>query len=233
MYANGDVMIAWSAGEWSGNWSAILRRYTKEGIPLSDSVVITAAAEPDLDITLQSDGKGIVVWQSVEPPASRIRAQRLNSDGSLSGESFLVAAKIDSIDQIRASAGIRDDLVYVAWAEWPQVDQIRARIFHFNDSPVGVQNEDTLLDGHALSLEAYPNPFNASTQVRFFVGSETNVAISVYNVLGQEIARPFMGRPQAGAHTVEWSGANCTSGVYFCRIRAGSLFRTVKLLLVR
>lgn len=238
MYPNGDILVAWPGGKDGGDWGVFVRRYTKDATPISDpaAVNVTPAGQgADLDIALRADGKGIVVWESAELFASKLRAQRLNADGSLLDDNFLIAAKQDSVNQWFPSVSICDSCVYVGWEQWEhrEYPEIRARIFHFNDNPVDVRNEGAPLNGLALSLECYPNPFNASTQIRFFVGSETNVAISVYNVLGQEIARPSVGRPQAGTHTVEWSGASCASGVYFCRIRAGSLFRTVKLLLVR
>jgi hypothetical protein len=186
MYPGGDILVAWTAGIGSENCSVLMRRYTKDATPLSEPVALSTLASYDLDIALGADSKGIVVWESTELFGSKIRAERLNADGSLLGESFLIATAQDSVNQWVPSVSIRDSLVYVGWEQWEHsgYPEIRARIFHFNDNPVGVRDEDAPLNGLSLSLECFPNPFNAGTQVRFFVGSETNVAISVYNVLG-------------------------------------------------
>ncbi len=80
----------------------------------------------------------------------------------------------------------------------------------------------------------YPNPFNPSTSIRFQLPATSHVRLAIFDVLGREVAVLVDGERGAGAYTAAWmAGSNLSSGVYFCRLTAGSFTMTKKLLLVR
>jgi hypothetical protein len=86
-----------------------------------------------------------------------------------------------------------------------------------------------------LSLKASirPNPFNSRTMIRFSLPHESNVMIKIYDVLGRKIATVFDDDLPLGTHQITWKAAGVSSGVYFCRILAGELQDTKKMLLLR
>jgi len=84
----------------------------------------------------------------------------------------------------------------------------------------------------------YPNPFNPTTQIRYGLPAQSPVTLTVYNILGQEIARLVDDVEPAGFHVVQWNGQNArgvpvSSGVYFYRITAGRFTDTRKMLLMK
>ncbi len=79
----------------------------------------------------------------------------------------------------------------------------------------------------------YPNPFNPATMVRFAIPHTSVVTLKVYDVLGREVATLLNERISAGEYTVQWDADSHSSGVYFCRLRAGSFVATKKMLLLR
>ena len=79
----------------------------------------------------------------------------------------------------------------------------------------------------------YPNPFNPTTTIEYSVGKASNVKISVYNMLGQELAVLVNGKHQAGTHLVKFDAAKYSTGVYFYKIEAGNFVQTRKMLLVK
>jgi hypothetical protein len=81
--------------------------------------------------------------------------------------------------------------------------------------------------------DSYPNPFNPSTTIRYALPYSSNVALAVFNALGQQVATLVNGIQQAGYHEVKFDGSNLASGVYFYRIQAGSFVQAKKLILVR
>jgi hypothetical protein len=88
-------------------------------------------------------------------------------------------------------------------------------------------------------FEAYPNPFNPSTEIRFGLAADARVSLAVYDVLGQEVTRLAGGYREAGYHSVIWDAAGCASGVYYARLIVTSelgkvvYWKTNKLLLAR
>ena len=79
----------------------------------------------------------------------------------------------------------------------------------------------------------HPNPFNPSTTIRYGLPNKSNVTLTVYNALGQQVAQLVNGDMDAGYHEVRFDGGGLSSGVYFYRMQAGSHVETKRLLLLR
>lgn len=76
----------------------------------------------------------------------------------------------------------------------------------------------------------FPNPFNASTAIVFYLPHSEYVTIKIYNITGQEIETLVNGIVPAGQHELHWIAKNLTSGVYLCKMQAGKFSNTMKLI---
>jgi Secretion system C-terminal sorting domain len=78
----------------------------------------------------------------------------------------------------------------------------------------------------------YPNPFNPSTQIRFSLAVDSKVSLTVFDILGQEVANLISSNLAAGSHEFNFDASNINSGVYFYRLNAtgvdGTNFTSVK-----
>ena len=75
-----------------------------------------------------------------------------------------------------------------------------------------------------FSLEQnYPNPFNPSTRIRYSIPFESNVKVTVFNALGEEVRELINEMKGAGTYEVSFNSLGISSGVYFYSIAANSI----------
>jgi hypothetical protein len=137
---------------------------------------------------------------------------------------------------------------------------LRGKTVYFRLSAVDGQNHESALgnevvlsvtgvfgeEGPALPqglvlYPNYPNPFNSSTEIRYFIpkasprGSQAELL--VYDVMGRRVRKLFEGNAAPGEHRALWDGTNdagrpTASGLYFITLKLGSDFRTLKAVLL-
>jgi hypothetical protein len=84
---------------------------------------------------------------------------------------------------------------------------------------------------------AYPNPFNPNTNLSFTLPNATAYSMNIYNVAGQ-LVRSYEGMGNVGLNVITWDGKDnagneVSSGVYFCKLSAGSFTATNKMVMMK
>ncbi len=89
----------------------------------------------------------------------------------------------------------------------------------------------------------YPNPLNPSTKIKFGIplsrgvdavgGRGVLTKISVFDILGSEVATLVNQQLQPGTYEVDWNASAYTSGVYFYSISSGDYKETKKMLILK
>lgn len=120
---------------------------------------------------------------------------------------------------------------------------ITGSIAHFSDIAIAPQNSPTTVEENpvpeTVSLaQNVPNPFNPTTTISFRISEASNVELSIFNVIGQEVRSLDNSFRNPGSYSVVWdgkdnSGRMVNSGVYFYRLRAGSHSMTRKLMMLK
>jgi len=101
------------------------------------------------------------------------------------------------------------------------------------NSIVDVAQEDQLPTQFEL-YQNYPNPFNPTTKIKFALPKESNVKLTVYNVLGQEVATLVNNTAMnAGYHTVNFDASRLATGLYIYRIQAKDFVSVKKMMLIK
>ena len=95
-----------------------------------------------------------------------------------------------------------------------------------------VAQEKELPTGMSLS-QNYPNPFNPSTTIEWSVPSKSNVAITIFNMIGQEITTLVNSEMEHGTYRTTWDASRFPSGVYAYRIQVGTETQTRKMVFLR
>jgi hypothetical protein len=76
----------------------------------------------------------------------------------------------------------------------------------------------------------YPNPFNPSTMVVFYLPRNEYVTLKVYDISGREIETLIKGEVPAGEHRLQWTAEGLASGVYICRMETKDFSESIKML---
>jgi len=85
----------------------------------------------------------------------------------------------------------------------------------------------------AIQLSAYPNPFNSATVFSFSLPHTANVELKVYDVTGRLVQTLSQAKLPAGEHEIKLDAGAWPSGIYFARMQAGAVSKTVKIALIR
>ncbi len=106
---------------------------------------------------------------------------------------------------------------------------------------VAVDTASPVLDqlpGAARLLGAYPNPFNPRTEIAFELSQAASCRLTVFDIMGREVAVLADGLLEQGQHRYLWQGTDAQgqampSGTYLVALRAGSYAESQKITLVR
>jgi hypothetical protein len=102
--------------------------------------------------------------------------------------------------------------------------------------PPPPQGEAASLIGAPVDYELsqnYPNPFNPRTTIEYALPFAGHVALKVYNALGQEVASLVDGVQEAGRRKAQFDADGLPSGIYICRLTAGTFVEVRKMVLTQ
>jgi len=101
-----------------------------------------------------------------------------------------------------------------------------------------IESDNAIPNLYSLN-ENYPNPFNPSTTLSYFIPEEGSIVFDIYNINGQRIKKYLLGREAPGKHSIVWNGKDekgfqMESGIYiYSMIIDGRVIDTKKMLLLK
>ena len=96
-----------------------------------------------------------------------------------------------------------------------------------------VENETNYSEPDFVVYQNYPNPFNPDTRITFDIPKETNVNISVYNILGKRMTELKNEIMKPGYYEVNFKAGSLPSGVYFYTLKTKEYSSTKKMILIK
>ena len=113
--------------------------------------------------------------------------------------------------------------------------QYRLKQLDFNGSykylPV-IEISNVIEMGFSLK-QNFPNPFNPSTTISYFIPQRSFVFLKIYDVLGKEVRILVNEEQPAGYYNIDWNAEYLNAGVYYYTISAGELSETKKMILLK
>jgi hypothetical protein len=114
-------------------------------------------------------------------------------------------------------------------SSWAAADLVRVNANHSITSVPQTQMKPSVFS----LAQNYPNPFNPSTNISYTLKNSGKVRLSVYDLLGREVAVLANEIQTAGAHEARFSAGGMSSGIYFYKLQTGNEVITKKMMLLK
>lgn len=168
------------------------------------------------EYTLDTDGYPILTWIDNSTNESNFIIERRLSISSEYGVIDTVNENTTSYKDLNVTANTT--YVYRIMATNQDTFSVYSAEF-FVVVLVGIEDLNEIPTEYSLS-QNYPNPFNPTTSIKFGLPQNSNVSISLYNMLGQKVITLSEKSYNAGIHNLTVDASSLTSGIYIYSISA-------------
>lgn len=224
----------WNIAEPVKNQNAVITQTLGFGqlgvISLGDSIVHNLT-----QYTVNSTISGTITLENA-PPGFPFQLYAVNSD---SGESYTTSDASTGNFTFPVSNKIYNYTIsitnfFLSGFTFPNVVAHPGQSgISYNITLTGVVEREAGIPKEFALQQNYPNPFNPTTEILYDVPKASVVKLSVFNVLGQEVARLVDGEQNPGKYRAPFNASNLSSGIYFYRLSAGSFVSTKKMILIK
>ncbi len=104
---------------------------------------------------------------------------------------------------------------------------------YIQDRVTDVTDGTTALPSTFTVAQNFPNPFNPSTSIPFYLPASSDVEFEVVDILGRSVLNLNSQRYSAGTHVITVDGSQLPSGVYFYRLESLFGSQTRKMTLIK
>ena len=98
---------------------------------------------------------------------------------------------------------------------------------------LGTSPQPEVVAGNFKLHSAYPNPFNATTQIRFEVPRSSHMNVAIYDLQGRLVETIASRLFAAGTHSLAYDASRRASGVYFVSMQCGEFSAAQKIVVLR
>ncbi len=127
------------------------------------------------------------------------------------------------------------DLVYINGVVSAYAISDDGRVIKLSE-PIGIVPISSTMPSEYNLKQNFPNPFNPVTKIRFSIPQVSSAAqtfLSVYDILGKEVATLVNEHLNAGTYEVDWNASTNPSGVYYYKLTTGNYTETKKMILIK
>lgn len=103
--------------------------------------------------------------------------------------------------------------------------------------PLNTNSTSTLVNSGSITLRSYPNPFDNSTTLEYYLPSRSNVSLSIIDILGRTVRYSAWDEIK-GMQSYHWDGTDTDghqvkNGIYYFLLKANDEVSSLKALVMR
>ena len=107
------------------------------------------------------------------------------------------------------------------------------KVYKYNDPVITSVSSSDQNTSEFMLKQNYPNPFNPKTEISYEVPAVKSVKLTVYNILGKEMAELVNERQSPGKYKVSFDASDLTSGVYIYKLSTENFTETKRMILIK
>ena len=205
------------------------------GLYLTDDLTnLTKWKFPDSMDVIMPEGYLLIWCDEDETQGIKHTNFKLNTDGEM-----LVLTRangITIIDSISFGAQSSNQS-YGRILDGDDVWSIMTPTPEYSNTQLNISKNDIIPRKYYLS-QNFPNPFNPTTNIHYSIPRSTFVKITIYDLMGREVARPVNDFQLKGNRSVKWDavnnqGGSVAGGIYLYKIQAGDFVKTRKMIFLK
>ncbi len=216
-----------------------LFRLKSNGIQIWTGGILVTSFYIDQFDMISDNNSGVIVAYNASYNISSyldMYAQRLDSSGVVRWKQDGVAITNYNGEPKFRPRAVSDGKggVITAWLDnRPNFGVYAGRVDSAGKVVTGIlQGGDFVIPDNLILYQNYPNPFNPETIIKYQLPGNSNVKLTIYDVLGKEIKLLISEREEPGEHSISFNAKDFPSGIYFYRITAGLQTITKKMVFI-
>jgi hypothetical protein len=223
-YVSPDYYLSGFGGLEIVSYSAVCHHYN---VPGQSSIRIV-----DYAINPQAFVLAGGYFLAIYPYEGKYLYSLYNVHGKISGPAELFADENYIKDIMVTESGNK---VLFTWADNRDGDyDIWGRIYDKTNLIDGINQQKNPITGKNPVLSPnYPNPFNPTTMIEYYLPARMAVNLRIYTVLGQQVEVLCSGEQEQGMHRVAFNAGHLPSGIYIYQLTAGKFCQTKKMLFLK
>ena len=188
-----------------------------------------------------SEDEGLVEWYRVYRSRSDVITDILPADGFDSMEALIEWEEQHTVFIDSVAAGLNeyvDQAVPLNNVDYYYWLQATGSTGESRKAAAGTPTHIDETPSQFTVQQPYPNPFNASATLEYYLPYDSSVSLTVYDTLGREVIVLEDGLKSAGYYRSVWNGTDSrglpvSSGLYVYRLSVPGIVRHGKMLLLR
>lgn len=161
-------------------------------------------------------------------------AGTLYATSYLGGGVFTSTNKGDNWNQL--NSGLTDLDVYsiaIDSTGFLYIGTKNGKVFKSQASTTSINEIEGSFPQFNLLEQNFPNPFNPKTKISFYIPSKSYVSLTIFDLIGKEIASLVSTELTQGYYFREWDATYLSSGTYYYQLKVGSFIETRKMILLK
>jgi hypothetical protein len=239
-----EVLICWEDFANGTDFDLVCKSFDPLTLSEGEEIVIAGEAGDQTVpfVSVSQSGSYLIIWEdSRSGGTSDIYMQEMNASGTIFEDGGVNVCSAD-FDQREPGVSIyseADNSYLLFWKDY----RSSGKAFLMNNyaqsltlSTMTIAEESLPLSFHIS--QNYPNPFNPITRITYSIPKESQVTISIFNLLGQKIVDLVSQNITPGEYSMTWNGTNRSgeavpSGIYIYSIEADEFQSSKKMVMIK